>query len=185
MGSEAVIYCWDPWASRFVGGAKSQRVALVYFAIQLVLAGNLIWLANSAGRFRSSYYRSRVKARLLLPPRWIILICGLIYVNLVLLFLLRRRWVDAIEVAMTWGTGIVFVVVFTRIAASERKARAELAEANLRLRERAAQAEELATTKERNRLAREIHDSIGHYLTVVNIQIGAAQAFCRQDQTGH
>jgi signal transduction histidine kinase len=42
--------------------------------------------------------------------------------------------------------------------------------------------EELATTKERNRLAREIHDSLGHYLTVVNVQIGAAQAILDQDR---
>jgi signal transduction histidine kinase len=82
-----------------------------------------------------------------------------------------------------YGTGIVFVVVFTRVAASEREARRELAEANTRLRERAAQIEDLAITKERNRLAREIHDSLGHYLTVVNVQISAAQTILDHDRT--
>jgi len=72
--------------------------------------------------------------------------------------------------------------VFTRVAASEREARTALAEANQRLRDHASQVEELATTKERNRLAREIHDSLGHYLTVVNVQIGAAQAILEQDR---
>src|SRR5678815_70219 len=81
-----------------------------------------------------------------------------------------------------YGTGIVFVVVFTRVAASEREARTALAEANQLLRDHAAQVEELATTKERNRLAREIHDSLGHYLTVVNVQIGAAQAILEHDR---
>jgi signal transduction histidine kinase len=38
------------------------------------------------------------------------------------------------------------------------------------------QNEELAVTRERNRLAREIHDTLGHYLTVVNIQLEAARA---------
>src|SRR5262249_32785831 len=81
------------------------------------------------------------------------------------------------------GTGIVFVAVFTRVAASERDARNALAEANQLLRDHATQVEELATTKERNRLAREIHDSVGHYLTVVNVQIGAARTVLDQDRT--
>ena len=56
---------------------------------------------------------------------WLVAVCVLIYLNLVLPLMLRSRWIDAIAIALTYGTGIVFVVVFTRIAASERKARAE------------------------------------------------------------
>ena len=36
-------------------------------------------------------------------------------------------------------------------------------------------AQELAVTRERNRLAREIHDSLAHYLTVINVQLEAAE----------
>lgn len=39
------------------------------------------------------------------------------------------------------------------------------------------QVEELAATKERNRLARDIHDSLGHYLTVISVLLGKARAF--------
>lgn len=53
---------------------------------------------------------------------------------------------------------------------------AELAAANRELGAYAAQAEELAAARERNRLAREIHDSVGHYLTVVHVQLEAALA---------
>ena len=35
--------------------------------------------------------------------------------------------------------------------------------------------QELAVTQERNRLAREIHDSLAHYLTVINVQLEAAE----------
>jgi signal transduction histidine kinase len=56
-----------------------------------------------------------------------------------------------------------------------------LGEANRKLREYAAQAEELATVKERNRLAREIHDGLGHYLTAINMQIAAGRAVMEGD----
>lgn len=60
----------------------------------------------------------------------------------------------------------------------EGQLRAELEEANEKLRAYAVQAEELATTRERNRLAREIHDGVGHYLTVVKTQLDVAAAVC-------
>jgi signal transduction histidine kinase len=43
------------------------------------------------------------------------------------------------------------------------------------------QAEQLATTQERNRLARDIHDGVGHHLTVVQMQLQAARAVLRSD----
>jgi signal transduction histidine kinase len=66
---------------------------------------------------------------------------------------------------------------------SEEEARRLLGETNLKLTEYAAQAEELATTKERNRMAREIHDNLGHYLTAINMQLEAAQAVLPTDPT--
>jgi signal transduction histidine kinase len=57
-----------------------------------------------------------------------------------------------------------------------------LQEANRQLREYAAQAEELATVHERNRLAREIHDGLGHYLTGINMQIQAGRAVLDVDR---
>jgi signal transduction histidine kinase len=123
------------------------------------------------------------QSALVLPIYLTVPFCLLIYVILVIPFLLRGRWIDAIALVVIYGTGIFFVVVFTRVAASERDARNALAEANQLLRDHAAQVEELATTKERNRLAREIHDSLGHYLTVVNVQIGAARTVLDQDRT--
>ncbi|MBE2200304.1 MAG: sensor histidine kinase [Anaerolinea sp.] len=88
----------------------------------------------------------------------------------------------------TISAAILFVLLFTRVTLRESIARAEietlankLQTANQQLREYAVQAEELATTKERNRLAREIHDSLGHYLTVINVQLSAAQIVLEKD----
>ena len=159
----------------------TRRAAAIYFVVQILIAATLIKLRGSAGELSLILLPLAGQSALLLSSLWMGAVCVLIYTVLVLPLILRNRWIDAIAVALVYGTGIVFVVVFTRIAASEREARAALAEANRLLRENAAQVEELATTKERNRLAREIHDSLGHYLTVVNVQIGAAQAIFAQD----
>ena len=39
----------------------------------------------------------------------------------------------------------------------------------------------MAAARERNRLAREIHDNLGHYLTIINVQIEAAKATLDSD----
>ena len=162
--------------------SRSLLARVSYFVIQLLLAVTLILLRGSTGELSLILLPLAGQSALLLPLPGLVPVCFLIYVTLVMPLIIRSRWVDAIAIALMYGTGIVFVVVFTRVAASEREARTALAEANQLLRDHAVQVEELATTKERNRLAREIHDSLGHYLTVVNVQIGAAQAILELDR---
>ena len=166
----------------FCRRSRSLLAGVSYFVVQLLLAATLILLRGSTGELALILLPLAGQSALLLPLPGMVPVCFLIYVTLVMPFIIRGRWVDAIAIALIYGTGIVFVVVFTRVAASEREARTALAEANQLLRDHAAQVEELATTKERNRLAREIHDSLGHYLTVVNVQIGAAQTILEQDR---
>jgi signal transduction histidine kinase len=73
------------------------------------------------------------------------------------------------------------VLLLGHLIVSEERLREMLNDSNRKLTEYAAQVEELATAKERNRLAREIHDNIGHYLTAVNMQIEAALAIMEND----
>jgi signal transduction histidine kinase len=99
--------------------------------------------------------------------------------------------VPLVHVGMTLGDSLrsglgtlaaaVFTAVVTELLRREQAARAELAEANRQLRGYAAQAEQLATTQERNRLARDIHDGLGHHLTVVQMQVQAARAVLPTD----
>jgi signal transduction histidine kinase len=97
-------------------------------------------------------------------------------------------WDFVVSALPTFLAAQVFVTLFTQMALNEERARREverlaqeLAAANQQLREYAVQAEELATTRERNRLAREIHDGLGHYLTTVHMQIQAARAVLPKD----
>ncbi len=58
---------------------------------------------------------------------------------------------------------------------------AELQEAHRQLQEYALHAEEMAVVHERNRLAREMHDTLGHKLTVAAVQLEGAQRLCAYD----
>jgi signal transduction histidine kinase len=88
------------------------------------------------------------------------------------------------HLGMSWGDGLreglgmlaaaVFAAVLTYLFVREQEAR-------VRLREYAVQAERLAAAQERNRVARDIHDGLGHSLTVVQMQVKAARAVLGQD----
>jgi signal transduction histidine kinase len=89
---------------------------------------------------------------------------------------------------LPWLAGIGFIGGTTQLAKREQEAREqsdtlllELRAAHQQLQEYAEQAGELATTRERNRLAREIHDSLGHYLTIINVQLETALALRPRD----
>ena len=153
-----------------------------YFTTQLLVSGTIIYLLPSGAIFLITLPLAG-QSVVLLSGRWAVLVCIGIFLMMVGPIWWRGGTAPALIVGMIFMAGIVFVVVFTRIAVNERQARAEVerlvaevGEANRKLREYAAQVDELATVRERNRLAREIHDSLGHYLTVVNVQIEAARA---------
>ena len=84
-------------------------------------------------------------------------------------------WQTLISIALQFSIVIAFVAVFSGLQRQIATEKAKLEQANLKLAAYAEEVEELATTKERNRLAREIHDNLGHYLTVVNVQLEAGK----------
>jgi signal transduction histidine kinase len=57
---------------------------------------------------------------------------------------------------------------------AEKQAKEELAIANQRIRSYAIRAQENGSLQERNRIAREIHDSLGHSLTALNLHLEMA-----------
>lgn len=80
-----------------------------------------------------------------------------------------------------YAGGYIFFGAFSTAAARAEAARAEtqslledLSIAHKKLQIYAAQAEELAVAEERNRLAREMHDTLGHRLTVGIVQLEGA-----------
>jgi signal transduction histidine kinase len=173
----------------FCARSSNPALHLAYFAIQVPLGGLIVYLAKGAGFNAMILLPLAGHSVMLLRQWWMISVNAAIlgaYVLAVLAF--AHNFSAVFNGLPIFLAGQVFIVAFTQMAVNEEKVRreverlaTELARANQRLREYALQVEELAITKERNRLAREIHDGLGHYLTTVHMQLRAAQAVMDKD----
>ena len=169
---------------------RQRFISLLYFAVQIPLAVAIFYLGlgHLSGLLIIIVLPLVSHAQMLFSNRGALVIAALITAVSALTIGFLTNWTALFTSALSIGAGVVFVFVFTQVALREQQARAEverlaadLRAANDKLREYAVQVEELATAKERNRLAREIHDSLGHYLTVINVQIEAARAVIGND----
>lgn len=163
---------------------RSARVIYLYFAGQTSLFFIIFLVENIASRQGAASGNLTTVLLLqvcVLTWRWRIalylgLVGGMAAVS-ALLLPIEGVWFPAVMSLVIFGT----IMLFGHLIVSEEQARQQLGESNQRLAEYAAQVEELATVSERNRLAREIHDNLGHYLTAVNMQIEAALAVMQSD----
>lgn len=102
-------------------------------------------------------------------------------------WLANQSWytnMNTVSNLLTFTLILIFMMIMARIIRQDERSRrhtekllADLETSHLKLQAYAAQVAELATMEERNRLARDIHDSLGHYLTAINIQLEKALAF--------
>ncbi|HEY0507791.1 MAG TPA: histidine kinase, partial [Blastococcus sp.] len=166
-------------ASGWIDRQASRRrrvLAVAYVAVQLPL-GYLVFGASVAGIGATLLLMVLVSQSVLLLP----LPAAVLVTAAVPLVHVGMSWGDGLRNAMGILAAAVFTAVVTELLRREQQARTELGAAHARLRGYAAQAEALATTQERNRVARDIHDGLGHHLTVVQMQVQAARAVLPSD----
>jgi signal transduction histidine kinase len=158
--------------------AKRPRlVAAGYVAVQLLLGFVVFGVAGPGVGATLLLLVLVIQAVLLLPIRWAVvvaLLVPLVHVGMGLVEGLREMASMVVAVGFAFGLAALHL--------REQQAKAELAEANQRLVAYADQTEALATQRERTRVAREIHDGLGHHLTVVQMQIRAARSVLVEDR---
>ena len=95
-----------------------------------------------------------------------------------------RMSFDSLTIVVVFTLLQIFVQVIAGHIDRDQKSRqqmrqllVELAASHRQLQAYAGRVAELAAAAERNRLARDIHDSLGHYLTAISIQLEKAQAY--------
>jgi signal transduction histidine kinase len=71
---------------------------------------------------------------------------------------------------------LIIGFVITRLMSAQRRQRQALAEANVKLVQYAATMEQLTISRERNRLSRELHDTLAHTLSALVVQLDAVMA---------
>jgi signal transduction histidine kinase len=148
----------------------------LYVAVQLVL-GYAIFGVSGAGVGSTLLLVVLVSQSVLLLP----LPAAAVVVCLIPLMHVGMSWRAGIREGLGTFAAMAFAAVVTELLRREQRARGELGVAHRQLQEYAAQAERLATAQERNRVARDIHDGLGHALTVVQMQIKAARAVLATD----
>ncbi len=173
------------WAS------PSRLATVAYFVVQFCLAAVLAFLFARQRIFSMQWlvFMPLVAQGRIYLPKW-----GTVFVSLLSMVIVAAHVYALGGWSSVWGsvigvaTAIIFVLLFTDIALREGGARVEsqrlseeLLVANSKLADFAVKAEELAAERERSRLAREIHDSVGHYLTVVHVQLEAAKTMLDRD----
>jgi signal transduction histidine kinase len=84
--------------------------------------------------------------------------------------------------AFSFALTVIFVLLLINALLAERQSREKLAIALDQLRHYALRIEDQATLQERNRIAREIHDSLGHSLSAQSIQLENALIALQPDE---
>ena len=180
------LLSWD----RLERATLAQRA--LYFAVQLAVVGGVMALFAQQRTFGISWLLLMPLAgqSLAALPRWgTALVCLLGTALVIGHVYVLAGWRALPEPLFGYLAALVFVLLFTGLAVREQRARkeserlgAELTDANTLLACYAMEAEELAASRERNRMAREIHDSVGHSLTVVSVQLEAARTVFEHDR---
>jgi signal transduction histidine kinase len=78
--------------------------------------------------------------------------------------------------------GLVLTIAMASVAVQAQRGRAQLEESHRQLSAYAARVAELSAAAERNRVARDIHDGLGHHLTAVTVLLEKATAFRDRDR---
>ncbi len=161
---------------------RSRRVAMVTAGVVCVSA---LQVVAPEGGFSLLLYIAAAGVGATVPRRWVwAAIAGSIVLVSVLALLARPTGSvsDLLTVAFSLAVsvGLTNTLVDLRRNRDEReRLYAELSRAHVELRQYAVQAEELAELRERARLARELHDTLGHALTTLTVHLEAIERAAR------
>jgi signal transduction histidine kinase len=161
----------------------------IHFSISLLAAMILLMRMHRGVRTRETYYL----------VYGFILNFALLSINLLYIYLsdVRRYLIDhylwlhsLIENFLYFGIFMFMCslafVIYSRFAELNRKVKQYAEETSLKLedslRETAATLAELSVMEERNKLARDVHDIVGHTLTTTIVQIEAARMLLEKDK---
>ena len=168
----------------------SEIRAHIYLAIQtaLIIGGMLLYYELDF--FAILFMPLGGQAMFILPRRKAITWVSIFSIAIVIGQLTQFKFPNGLPFTFLYLAGLFFVASFSTTMLRTNEARIqsdqlldELQHAHSQLQSYAGQAEELATAKERNRLARELHDSVAQTLYGLTLQAEAAARNLTAGQT--
>ena len=155
----------------------------LYIALQGGLALSLLLLPPHLDYFSILFFLLGAQAMLLFSQRVGYLWLGILTAAMAAAILGTTGWRDGLPLILLYGAGFYFFASFATLAAQSESSRGDLQEAHSQLQEYAAKAEELAVTQERNRVARDLHDSVTQSIFSMTLTAEAAKILLERDHT--
>jgi signal transduction histidine kinase len=146
----------------------------LYFTVQAMIALALLRLSYPSDVFNLLFYILGLEAVMVFPERAAIAWIVGFYVVDSLGALLSRGMMGIINV-LFYGAAFMLTAVFGYALRQAEIARRQNQRLLEELQASQSQLQDMAVMEERNRLAREMHDSLGHRLTVAVVQLEGAQ----------
>ncbi len=174
--------CFGVGLALFLRLLDRPRLIHVYLAVQTLFTLAVYFIAPAGAlEVQTLYFILSAQAMLALPfwqgIYWIVILSGVTFFGAIN----ARGW-GLFLGALAASGGYLFFALFGASLKQAEKAKEQsqallidLHKANAQLKAYAVQAKQLAVSEERNRIAREVHDSLGHRLTVAVVQLEGAK----------
>ncbi len=193
-----LIYLTWSWLRKTLGRAYLP-LALIYASISPILEQALGMILRQAGILQGDSATAGVwwLTLLLLVPMILVswqysfkalvgYIGGIAIIELMIMIPVAIGF--AIDVSIAFWAVVIRSLLFlligsiiVRMMRAQREQRVSLAEANVELARHAETIEQLATSRERNRLARELHDTLAHTLSGLAVQLEAMNSIWNEN----
>ena len=166
---------------------KSSRYFLIYLVLQTILIFILLSVPGSPDFFASLFAILSMQVMLHLESRkWVVWIALCTFVTMLLL--VKNYGNQAFALVLLYTAGNVFYGFYAQATRRAQTIRAEnltlaqeLQEANQKLKSYSTQMEQLAVARERNRLARDLHDSVTQTVFSMNLTTQSASLLLERD----
>ncbi len=149
-------------------------------ALLVIIAACLPYLTPSQSPGASAHPHATART----PWIWSIL-GALMLTNVAILFAIDRSWTEALTFGLTIGGFMLFAAASSFLVRSEAAARAELASTNSELLATRAMLVETSRVEERLRISRDLHDTLGHHLTALSLQLDVAARLSEGRPSAH
>lgn len=173
----------EEWLAR-----RYSRYPLLYLALQAALAFGLLLLPPYLDFFAILFIPLSAQAMLFFPRRTGLKWLGLFTLATALGLSYGLGWPESLPFTLLYSSAFLFVGSYATVTIQAEAARqesqallAELQTAHRQLQAYAAQAEDLAVAQERNRLARELHDSVTQTIFSLTLTAKAARLLLERD----